>query len=338
MKGYAAHEREVFEQVTEARARAIDATGGERPGAGRERRHAGLRQLIAVAESYPDLKANQNFLALQEELTGTESKIAYARQFYNDQVMRLNTLIGSFPSNVVAAPSGSRRGRSSTSRTRSAGRSQVDLARCSRRVRADRREQAQDHPAGGRGARAARRASATRSACSCGSGPVGLVIALAIALVLSFTSYRFGDRIVLASTRAKAVTAEEEPRLHNIVEGLAIAAGRAEARGVRRPRAGAERVRDRPRPRAFVGRRDPGPARDDEPRRARGRDRSRDGARRRPRHPVGTIVATAGRRRRAASEFFLRTWWWGGLGGRRGRRSQRRRPGLRSCSSSGSPC
>jgi LemA protein len=62
----------------------------------------GLRQLIAGAENYPALKANENFLALQEELTGTESKIAYARQFYNDQVMRLNTLIGSFPSNLVA--------------------------------------------------------------------------------------------------------------------------------------------------------------------------------------------------------------------------------------------
>ena len=55
-----------------------------------------------MAENYPDLKANENFLALQEELTGTESKIAFARQFYNDQVMLLNTLIGSFPSNVVA--------------------------------------------------------------------------------------------------------------------------------------------------------------------------------------------------------------------------------------------
>jgi len=62
----------------------------------------GLRQLLAVAENYPDLKANQNFLALQEELTGTESKIAFARQFYNDQVMRVNTLIQSFPSNLVA--------------------------------------------------------------------------------------------------------------------------------------------------------------------------------------------------------------------------------------------
>ena len=58
---------------------------------------------MAVVENYPDLKANENFLALQEELVGTESKIAYARQFYNDQVMRLNTAIGSFPSNLIAS-------------------------------------------------------------------------------------------------------------------------------------------------------------------------------------------------------------------------------------------
>jgi LemA protein len=66
---------------------------------------ATLRQLLAVVENYPDLKANQGFLALQEELIGTESKIAYARQFYNDQVMRLNTLIQSFPSSIVAGAS-----------------------------------------------------------------------------------------------------------------------------------------------------------------------------------------------------------------------------------------
>ena len=61
-----------------------------------------LNRLIAVAENYPDLKASQNFLALQEELTGTEGRIAYARQFYNDEVQQLNTLIQAFPSNVVA--------------------------------------------------------------------------------------------------------------------------------------------------------------------------------------------------------------------------------------------
>ena len=102
VKGYATHERELFEHVTEARSRAIDANAMPDQAQAENQITRGIRQLFAVAENYPDLKANQNFLALQEELTGTESKIAFARQFYNDQVMLLNTLIGSFPSNVVA--------------------------------------------------------------------------------------------------------------------------------------------------------------------------------------------------------------------------------------------
>jgi LemA protein len=102
VKGYAAHERQLFEQVTEARARSLEATGVRDQADAENQVTAGLRQLLAVVENYPDLKANQNFLALQEELIGTESKIAYARQFYNDQVMRLNALIQSFPSSIVA--------------------------------------------------------------------------------------------------------------------------------------------------------------------------------------------------------------------------------------------
>ena len=102
VKGYAAHERELFERVTEARARSLGATGVADQANAENQVSAGLRQLLAVVENYPDLKANQNFLALQEELIGTESKIAYARQFYNDQVMRLNTLLQSFPSSIVA--------------------------------------------------------------------------------------------------------------------------------------------------------------------------------------------------------------------------------------------
>ena len=128
VKGYAGHEREVFEQVTRARSQAQEASGvrvlpdddllqrqdGEsllvradttaldELVAGLVRAGLGVRQLLAVAENYPDLKANQNFLALQEELTGTESKIAYARQFYNDEVASLNTRIQAFPSSIVA--------------------------------------------------------------------------------------------------------------------------------------------------------------------------------------------------------------------------------------------
>lgn len=102
VKGYAAHEREVFEHVTEARTRAMGASGVQDQANAENAITAGLGRLIAVAEGYPELKANQNFLALQEELIGTESKIAYARQFYNDQVAQLNTLIQKFPANVIA--------------------------------------------------------------------------------------------------------------------------------------------------------------------------------------------------------------------------------------------
>jgi len=102
VQGYAAHERQTFEEVTEARSRAENAQGVAGQADAENAVSSGLRQLLAVAENYPDLKANANFLALQEELTGTESKIAYARQYYNDQVRLLNTAIQSFPSSVLA--------------------------------------------------------------------------------------------------------------------------------------------------------------------------------------------------------------------------------------------
>ncbi len=102
VQGYAAHERETFEAVTKARAQAESAQGVAGQANAENAVTAGLRQLLAVAENYPDLKANQNFLALQEELTGTESKIAYSRQYYNDQVRLLNTAIESFPSSILA--------------------------------------------------------------------------------------------------------------------------------------------------------------------------------------------------------------------------------------------
>lgn len=103
VKAYAAHERELFEEVSRARSGAEAASSVQEQATAENQVTRGLRRLIAVAEAYPQLKANQNFLALQEELTGTESKIAFARQFYNDQVMRLNTLIQTFPPSVVAA-------------------------------------------------------------------------------------------------------------------------------------------------------------------------------------------------------------------------------------------
>src|SRR5437660_668604 len=102
VKGYAAHEREVFEQVTSARAQAQGARTVPDQAQAENQITRGIRQLLAVAENYPQLKANENFLALQEELTATESKIAYARQFYNDEVASVNTKIQTFPSSVVA--------------------------------------------------------------------------------------------------------------------------------------------------------------------------------------------------------------------------------------------
>jgi LemA protein len=102
VKGYAAHERELFEEVARARSAAIGASGAAEQASAENAITSGLRKLLAVAENYPDLKASENFLALQEELTGTESKIAYARQYYNEQVRLLNTRIQSFPSSVIA--------------------------------------------------------------------------------------------------------------------------------------------------------------------------------------------------------------------------------------------
>jgi LemA protein len=102
VKGYAKHEREVFEKVTQARTAAMNAATVKDHGAAENQLAGALKTLFAVAEAYPELKANQNFLLLQEELAGTESKIAYARQFYNDQVMTFNQKQQVFPSNLIA--------------------------------------------------------------------------------------------------------------------------------------------------------------------------------------------------------------------------------------------
>ncbi len=102
VKGYAAHEREVFQKVTEARASALGAkTVGDAAKANNQLT-AALKTLFAVAEAYPELKANENFLRLQEELSATENKIAFARQFYNDIVMAYNIATQRFPSNIIA--------------------------------------------------------------------------------------------------------------------------------------------------------------------------------------------------------------------------------------------
>jgi LemA protein len=110
VKGYAAHEKQTLENVTNARNMAQSLSGG---GAGVAERgiaegelSSALSRLMVVVENYPNLKANENFLALQEELTSTENKISFSRQFYNDSVLRYNNKIQMFPSNVIAGMTG----------------------------------------------------------------------------------------------------------------------------------------------------------------------------------------------------------------------------------------
>jgi LemA protein len=102
VKGYAAHERETLDAVIQARNQAVAAQGPAAQAQAENVLTGALRQLFALSEAYPDLKANQNFLALQEELTSTEDRVAYARQFYNDSVLNYNNKIQSVPSNVLA--------------------------------------------------------------------------------------------------------------------------------------------------------------------------------------------------------------------------------------------
>jgi LemA protein len=99
VKGYATHERETFEKVTEARAKSQSANGIADIAAADNMLTQALRGLLAVAEAYPDLKASANFIQLQEELSTTENKVAFARQFYNDSVRTLNTAIRTVPTN-----------------------------------------------------------------------------------------------------------------------------------------------------------------------------------------------------------------------------------------------
>lgn len=106
VKGYMKHERETLENITNARAAVMKATTPEEKGKASNMLSETLKSLFAVSENYPDLKANQNFMQLQEEITGTENKIAYSRQHYNDIVMVFNTRIQTFPNNVIAGSLG----------------------------------------------------------------------------------------------------------------------------------------------------------------------------------------------------------------------------------------
>ncbi|MCC6438152.1 MAG: LemA family protein [Acidimicrobiales bacterium] len=103
VKGYATHERDTLEAVINARNRAMAAPSGSHEQAEAENVITGaLRQVFALSEAYPDLKANQNFAQLQEELTSTEDRIAYSRQFFNDSVLKYNSKIQAFPGVILA--------------------------------------------------------------------------------------------------------------------------------------------------------------------------------------------------------------------------------------------
>jgi len=106
VRGYATHEREVFEKVTEARAKAIAAGSVAQQAQAENMLTQALRSLFAVAEAYPQLRANENFVKLQEELSQTESKIAFSRQFYNDTVLQYDNARESFPTNIIAVRAG----------------------------------------------------------------------------------------------------------------------------------------------------------------------------------------------------------------------------------------
>lgn len=106
VKGYAKHESGTLQAVTDARAAAAQAHGVAEQARAESQLNAAMSKFYLVVENYPDLKANTNFLALQEELSSTENKISFARQFYNDSVLALNTKIESIPSNIVAGIGG----------------------------------------------------------------------------------------------------------------------------------------------------------------------------------------------------------------------------------------
>ena len=102
VKGYAGHEKTTLENVVQARSKAVSAQGVGAQAQAEGELSSALGRLMVVVEQYPDLKANQNFLSLQEELASTENRIGFSRQYYNDEVMQYNTRIQSVPTNIVA--------------------------------------------------------------------------------------------------------------------------------------------------------------------------------------------------------------------------------------------
>ena len=106
VKGYATHEREAFDRVTQARAAMMQARSVDASAEAANMMTGAIGRLFAIAEAYPQLRASEGFVALQQELSAIETKIAYARQFYNDAVLQFNTLITTIPGNFFAGPMG----------------------------------------------------------------------------------------------------------------------------------------------------------------------------------------------------------------------------------------
>ncbi|MCB1247206.1 MAG: LemA family protein, partial [Acidimicrobiia bacterium] len=106
VKGYASHEKDTFEQVTKARAGAQEASGPAEQAQAENMLTQALRQLFAVAEAYPELRASENFSSLQQDLSDTENKIAVSRQIYNDTVLTYNNKVQTIPTSIVAAVTG----------------------------------------------------------------------------------------------------------------------------------------------------------------------------------------------------------------------------------------
>ena len=278
VKGYASHERETLEAVIQARNMAMAAQGPQDQAAAENMITGALKSVFALSEAYPDLKANQNFLNLQEELTGTEGRIAYARQFYNDTVYRYNTKIQSVPSNIDRQAVQLRRARVLRGRRRRARQRRRSTSAPPRPSTS-----ATTPPPPGPAARAADRSA--RLIPSKDPDPrvydqvaqnkrrsvllilafVGLVLAVGAALQPPHrrrallhasspccsraarrpSSYWKSDAIALRVSRARPASVEEYGRLHNIVEGLCIAGRPAQAAALRRRRPLAERLRHR---------------------------------------------------------------------------------------------
>ena len=242
-----------------------------------------LKSLFALSEAYPDLKANQNFLSLQEELTGTEGRIAYARQFYNDTVYKLQhqdpdasrptSSPSMFALHASASTSRPTTSRAAPSRSSSDGAALTAVLSCTTRspptsavaALLDRRLR-----------RRSSRSVAPRFAYLLGGGLVGVVVARRHRRRRQRSSPTGSPtRSRCAMSRARPAPVEEYARYHNLVEGLCIAVGLPKPRLYVDRRPGAQRLRHRPQPPARGDRGHHRPAREDEPRRARGRARPR---------------------------------------------------------------